>query len=201
MFFRAQTQLNDELQKELVLRLGQLSGRPKENGLYKHPFGRIFGELDPEVSGENCGKKTSKNTSPRIQSWTRLSNIQGVFQKSWTALKRIAKTLGCTGAPTLETPGKEQSGRQHWHSDITFEQNPSDFSSLKLTQLPKNGAGTDPLNIILENTDQNRVPAYTIRRDLMGFWLWTLRKPLRKCRFLIGESDRHALSANARWIG
>ena len=39
---------------------------------------------------------------------------------------------------------KVQSIRVAWHSDISFEPNPMDFSSLRLTQLPVEGGGTTP---------------------------------------------------------
>lgn len=37
---------------------------------------------------------------------------------------------------------RKQSQRAQWHSDITFEPIPSDYSLLRLTQLPKTGGGT-----------------------------------------------------------
>jgi alpha-ketoglutarate-dependent taurine dioxygenase len=36
---------------------------------------------------------------------------------------------------------KKQSGKEGWHSDITFEPIPSDYALLRLTQLPKTGGG------------------------------------------------------------
>lgn len=36
---------------------------------------------------------------------------------------------------------KQQAGRKLWHSDITFEPIPSDYTILRLTQLPKTGGG------------------------------------------------------------
>lgn len=41
----------------------------------------------------------------------------------------------------LFTQGKKQSGKEQWHSDITFEPIPSDYALLRLTQLPKTGGG------------------------------------------------------------
>jgi alpha-ketoglutarate-dependent taurine dioxygenase len=35
-----------------------------------------------------------------------------------------------------------QSGKEGWHSDITFEPVPSDYALLRLTQLPKTGGDT-----------------------------------------------------------
>ena len=43
---------------------------------------------------------------------------------------------------------KVQSIRIAWHSDISFEPNPPDFSSLRLTDLPIEGGGTTPNHAI-----------------------------------------------------
>ena len=43
---------------------------------------------------------------------------------------------------------KVQSIKIAWHSDISFEPNPPDFSSLRLTQLPVEGGGTMPIHAI-----------------------------------------------------
>lgn len=53
VFFRAQDNLTNELQKELILRLGQLTGRPATSGLHIHPIlnnERELGGSDPEIS-------------------------------------------------------------------------------------------------------------------------------------------------------
>ncbi|PHH74551.1 hypothetical protein CDD82_4883 [Ophiocordyceps australis] len=53
VFFRAQDGLTNDLQKELVLRLGNLTGRPKTSGLHIHPMlnsERDLGGDDPEIS-------------------------------------------------------------------------------------------------------------------------------------------------------
>jgi alpha-ketoglutarate-dependent taurine dioxygenase len=36
---------------------------------------------------------------------------------------------------------KKQTGIHEWHTDISFEQNPPDYSSLRLTDLPPGGGG------------------------------------------------------------
>ena len=43
---------------------------------------------------------------------------------------------------------KVQSIRIAWHSDISFEPNPMDFSSLRLTELPVEGGGTTPKHAV-----------------------------------------------------
>ncbi|KAL1636878.1 hypothetical protein SLS56_000972 [Neofusicoccum ribis] len=47
--FRAQTDLDEELQKDLAQRLGLLSGKPKECHLWKHPMSLARGD-DPDCS-------------------------------------------------------------------------------------------------------------------------------------------------------
>ena len=36
---------------------------------------------------------------------------------------------------------RRQTGRKEWHSDITFEPIPSDYTLLRLTELPTTGGG------------------------------------------------------------
>ncbi|EOO03811.1 putative alpha-ketoglutarate-dependent taurine dioxygenase protein [Phaeoacremonium minimum UCRPA7] len=53
VFFRAQDELDNELQKKLILRLGELTGRPATSGLHIHPIlnsERDLGGSDPEIS-------------------------------------------------------------------------------------------------------------------------------------------------------
>ncbi|CRK42827.1 hypothetical protein BN1723_005436 [Verticillium longisporum] len=53
VFFRAQDNLTNDLQKKLILRLGELSGRPATSGLHIHPIlnsEREHGGSDPEIS-------------------------------------------------------------------------------------------------------------------------------------------------------
>lgn len=53
VFFRAQDGLTNELQKKLILKLGELTGRPATSGLHIHPIlnsERELGGDDPEIS-------------------------------------------------------------------------------------------------------------------------------------------------------
>ncbi|KAJ6442391.1 taurine dioxygenase [Purpureocillium lavendulum] len=53
VFFRAQDDLTNDIQKELILRLGKLTGRPETSGLHIHPIlnsERELGGNDPEIS-------------------------------------------------------------------------------------------------------------------------------------------------------
>jgi hypothetical protein len=105
VFFRRQDDITDELQKELVQRLGELSGKPATSKLHIHPISnsaRELGGKDDEISviSSEQAKKIYKDNS--------------FFQSD-----------------------KKQSGKEGWHSDITFETIPSDYALLRLTQLPK----------------------------------------------------------------
>ena len=78
VFFRAQENLTNDLQKKLILRLGELSGRPKTSGLHIHPLlnsEREFGGDDPEISTISSEQQkkyykhdTSGELSPKKQS-------------------------------------------------------------------------------------------------------------------------------------
>ncbi|KAL2842500.1 hypothetical protein BJX68DRAFT_257784 [Aspergillus pseudodeflectus] len=104
VFFRAQDNLTNNLQKELIMRMGELTGRPRTHGLHIHPVtndAREFGDPDPQISTINSeGRKTLYKGSD----YTRMAAV--------------------------------------WHSDISFEKAPADFSSLRLVQLPKTGGDT-----------------------------------------------------------
>lgn len=53
VFFRKQDDLDNDLQKELAQRLGQLAGKPSSSTLHIHPVvnsGREFGGKDDEIS-------------------------------------------------------------------------------------------------------------------------------------------------------
>ncbi|VVT58006.1 uncharacterized protein SAPINGB_P005990 [Magnusiomyces paraingens] len=105
--FKKQDDLTVEQQKELVQKLGILSGKPKENGLHIHPLapsGGVVGEnglVDPEISFIS----------------SRFGNEYAKEQRDY---------------PTA----------YNWHSDITFEPVPADYSSLRLVELPPTGGDT-----------------------------------------------------------
>lgn len=110
VFFRKQDGLDDNLQKELVQRLGELSGKPKTSGLHIHPVansGREHSVADDEISIISSKQR---------------------------------KTL------YTHRNDRKQSARAEWHSDITFEPIPSDYTILRLTELPKTGGGMRILN-------------------------------------------------------
>ena len=95
----------------LVDRLGKLSGKPETSGLHIHPVA-------------NAGREHGGNDDE-------ISVIS-----SEQAKKIYADRFG------YGPGGKHrQSNRREWHSDITFEPIPSDYTLLRLTQLPKTGGG------------------------------------------------------------
>ncbi|KAK8004277.1 putative DNA replication regulator SLD2 [Apiospora arundinis] len=107
VFFRAQNNLTDALQKGFIHRLGQLTGKPATSTLHIHPVlnnTSEFGVSDAEIS--------------TISSQARKS----IFKFTRTTDRRYDSAL--------------------WHSDIQFEPNPADYTSLRLTQLPSTGGDT-----------------------------------------------------------
>lgn len=106
--------MDDNLQKELAQRLGELSGKPASSKLHIHPVvnaGREHGGKDDEISI--------------------ISSVQS---------RKIFKGV-------FDPDQKKQSGKGLWHSDITFEPIPSDYATLRLTELPRTGGGK--LSILL----------------------------------------------------
>ena len=101
--------MTDKIQKQLIQRLGELSGKPSTSGLHIHPVansGREHGTKDDEISV--------------------ISSLS-------------AKAI--YGGTALDPRTRSQSGKTQWHSDITFEPVPSDYTALRLTELPKTGGG------------------------------------------------------------
>jgi alpha-ketoglutarate-dependent taurine dioxygenase len=99
VFFRKQDNITNDLQKELVQRLGELSGKPKTSGLHIHPVinaSRDRGGQDNEIS---------------VISSVQNRKLYRRFQKNQTG------------------HNKPQSRRLEWHSDITFEPIPVSESS------------------------------------------------------------------------
>ncbi|PLB45013.1 tfdA family taurine dioxygenase [Aspergillus steynii IBT 23096] len=104
VFFRAQDNLTNAIQKDLILRMGALTGRPSSHGLHIHPVtndAREFGDPDPQIS-----------------------------------------TISSEGRKKLYKGSVYSTQAAVWHSDISFEHAPADFSSLRLTSLPVTGGDT-----------------------------------------------------------
>ena len=138
MFFRAQDELGDDLQKELGQRLGELAGKPKTSNLHIHPlisFGNESGAQDHNINIISTNK--AKNPA-----------------------EDIAKTYRTRKGGNL----------LGWHTDISYEPVPSDYTILRLTELPSSGGG---MVLSLQDPDDRRLTR-AICRHLVGFELRTL---------------------------
>ncbi|KAI1331717.1 TauD-domain-containing protein [Xylariaceae sp. FL0255] len=111
VFFRKQDNITNDLQKELINRLGQLTGKPASSSLHIHPV-------------MNSGRKSG------IKNDDEISVISSVENRK--LYKDYFKNEG----------GIIQSRALTWHSDITFEPVPSDYTLLRMTELPKTGGDT-----------------------------------------------------------
>ncbi|KAI1389996.1 TauD-domain-containing protein [Hypoxylon trugodes] len=116
VFFRKQDKIDNELQKELVQRLGQLSGKPSTSGLHIHPVinsGRDLGGKDDEIStisSEQAKKLYSKSAvwAEKKQSQRNQWHSDITFEPipSDYALLRLTQ-LPKTGGDTLWASGYE----------------------------------------------------------------------------------------------
>lgn len=121
VFFRAQDNLTNELQKQLVHRMGQLTGKPADSTLHIHPvFNNTseFGVDDVEISTISSAQRKQ------------LFNINNANPAARDPRK------------THTAPGSRTYDAATWHSDIQFEPAPADYTSLRLTQLPPTGGDT-----------------------------------------------------------
>ncbi|OJJ99615.1 hypothetical protein ASPACDRAFT_1869511 [Aspergillus aculeatus ATCC 16872] len=115
VFFRAQDNLTNALQKQLILRLGELTTRPATHGLHIHPVtndAREFGDPDPEISTINSEgrKKLYKGSDYTSQAAVWHSDI--AFEKApadFSSLRLIQ--LPTTGGDTLWASGYEMYDR------------------------------------------------------------------------------------------
>ncbi|KID74411.1 Alpha-ketoglutarate-dependent sulfonate dioxygenase [Metarhizium brunneum] len=117
VFFRAQDDLTNDLQKELILRLGKLTGRPETSGLHIHPLlnsERELGGSDPEISTISSVQHQQyyKNTEAEALSPKKQSTAQWhsdiAFEPvpaDYTSLRLVQ--LPKTGGDTLWASGYE----------------------------------------------------------------------------------------------
>lgn len=108
VFFRAQDNLSNDLQKKFVQKLGELTGKPSTSTLHVHP--------------------AFNNTSEFGVDDAHISHINSVGRKEY--------------AKYAPFPVPRRYDAAQWHSDIQFEPVPADYTSLRLTLLPKNGGDT-----------------------------------------------------------
>ncbi|KAJ9616790.1 hypothetical protein H2200_000509 [Cladophialophora chaetospira] len=107
VFFRKQDGMTPELQKELALLLGSLTGRPATNGLHIHPL--VEGKMEVDFIDRNVNV-ISSHISQKLQ-------------------------------------GEEYGDRYRfssggWHSDMGWEERPSDYAVLKMNETPHSGGDT-----------------------------------------------------------
>ncbi|OJJ44467.1 hypothetical protein ASPZODRAFT_145020 [Penicilliopsis zonata CBS 506.65] len=112
VFFRAQDNLSDEQQKQLVQRLGEVTGKPSTSTLHIHPI--------------------LNNTSEFGVADSEISTISSLARKKMFADDHARQTRRQT----------RRYDSSLWHSDIQFEPVPADYTSLRLTQLPSSGGDT-----------------------------------------------------------
>lgn len=116
VFFRApQDDLTVAEQKRITELLGQLTGRPAENGLYAHPLYR-----DPN----NITMKDG-------------TTDENIYVINDEATRKLYATMKHRPAPT-----EPRDLAREWHSDSLYEECPSDFSFLRMEQTPPAGGDT-----------------------------------------------------------
>ncbi|KAF5854308.1 hypothetical protein GGP41_007085 [Bipolaris sorokiniana] len=110
VFFRNQNDMNNDLQKKMIQRMGELVGKPQESTLHIHPVlnpRQAMGGDDLEISTINSRQRKAVN-----------------------------------GKATPRDLGNARQALESWHSDIQSEQVPSDYTCLRLTELPSSGGDT-----------------------------------------------------------
>ena len=118
VFFRAQHNLTNDLQKSLVQRLGLLSGKPPDSTLHIHPILNSTSEFG--VPGD--------------------AEISFIDSQARKAIFAHEFTPALASAPSPASKKRYESAL--WHSDIQFEPHPADYTSLRLTVLPSSGGDT-----------------------------------------------------------
>lgn len=113
VFFRAQDNLTDDIQKTLAQKLGEATKKPSDSTLHIHPLlngtNSEFGVSDEEIST--------------------------ISSKGFGKLSRALNT-------NKKDRDDRKAGAASWHSDIQFEPYPADYTSLRLTELPPSGGDT-----------------------------------------------------------
>ncbi|RPA81901.1 taurine catabolism dioxygenase [Ascobolus immersus RN42] len=115
VFFRNQDQLTSEELKTFVQRIGALAGKPETSKLHIHPIANAEREL-----GGNDNEISVISSEQNRQ----------IYRQSKEAQKDQSRAY---------RKGNNSAG---WHSDITFEPIPSDYSTLQIVELPPTGGDT-----------------------------------------------------------
>lgn len=114
VFFRGQDDLSVDAQKLLVQKLGELSLKPKTSGLHIHPIAPAGGVI----------RET------------------GVIDPEVSFISSHFTRKGITDPIEEHISKKDKLAGDGWHSDISFEPVPSDFTSLKVLVRPDSGGDT-----------------------------------------------------------
>lgn len=131
VFFRNQDDLTVEQQKRLVDGLGIQSGKPKTSGLHIHPLAPGGGIIH-DGSNKEEGAETGSTADQERLVDPEVSFISSRLEKGYYGSDR-------------DSINQSRRAAEGWHSDITFEPVPADYSSLKIVEIPENGSGGDTL--------------------------------------------------------
>ncbi|PYH44057.1 TauD/TfdA dioxygenase family protein [Aspergillus saccharolyticus JOP 1030-1] len=111
VFFRAQNNLTNPLQKALILRLGELTTRPATHGLHIHPVtndAREFGDPDPEISTIHSEGRKSLYKGSEYTRQAAVWHSDIAFEKAPADFSSLRLTqLPATGGDTLWASGYE----------------------------------------------------------------------------------------------
>ncbi|KAF8850797.1 alpha-ketoglutarate-dependent sulfonate dioxygenase [Acephala macrosclerotiorum] len=110
VFFRKQDLTNKGL-KILAQRLGELSGKPKQAGLYRHPLSNYKQNFAIDEEGAQDDE---------------ISLISSEQRRGWHKDKYGHTKVLASGG---------------WHSDFTFEHNPTDYGVFKVLEAPEDVGG------------------------------------------------------------
>jgi alpha-ketoglutarate-dependent taurine dioxygenase len=116
-------------------RLGQLSGKPSTSGLHVHP---IY-----PVSAEARAYKGDDDEISVISSKFKEKSGKVYGEMKAGGDKRANKVYTDKESSKAAFSQKKQSMKTEWHSDIAFENVPSDYTMLRLTEVPTSGGGRE----------------------------------------------------------
>ncbi|KAK3936860.1 hypothetical protein QBC46DRAFT_366613 [Diplogelasinospora grovesii] len=115
-FTRPQDHLSVDEQKHITDLLGKLTGRPADHGLHTHPL----------YNDPNNLCMTDGTTDPHI----------------YVINTEAQKKLYATMPGRRPSPTEPYDLAREWHSDSLYENCPSDFSFLRMTETPPSGGDT-----------------------------------------------------------
>jgi len=106
VFFRAQDNLTADLQKELIQKIGLLSGKPETSGLHIHPILNSEREgyrvTDPEIStiDSELNKKLYKDADKLAQTFAQLKQNSGKWHSDYLRGRWSAHPSTSRGQPS-----------------------------------------------------------------------------------------------------